>query len=78
MPRDSLEPDVLSLERLRDVTSGDWGWFTTFTDNLAQVREAAPDLLDADDGERVNRPHRPGRRVPCTTPRSRCAGGRAA
>ncbi len=55
VPRDSLEPDVLSLKRLRDVTSSDWGWFTTFTDNLAKVREAAPGLLDAHDGERVNR-----------------------
>jgi hypothetical protein len=39
--------DVLSIRRLRDVTSGDWGWFTTFTDNLAQVRTATPELLDA-------------------------------
>jgi hypothetical protein len=38
--------DVLSLRRLRDVTSSDWGWFTTFTDNLTHVRAAAPELLD--------------------------------
>jgi hypothetical protein len=48
-----LEPDVLSLRRLRDVTSSDWGWYTTFTDNLAPVREAAPELLDPVDSERV-------------------------
>jgi Uncharacterised nucleotidyltransferase len=40
------DDDALSLGRLRDVTSGDWGWFTTFTDNLATVRTAAPDLLE--------------------------------
>jgi hypothetical protein len=40
------EPDVMSLERLRSVTSSDWGWFTTVTDNLQLVRSAAGDLLD--------------------------------
>jgi len=28
------------------VTSTDWGWFTTVTDNLRLVRAAAGDLLD--------------------------------
>jgi hypothetical protein len=28
------------------VTSADWGWFTTVTDNLQLVRAAATDLLD--------------------------------
>ncbi|HET8665537.1 MAG TPA: hypothetical protein VFM08_14575 [Nocardioides sp.] len=39
-------PDAMSLDRLRAVTSADWGWFTTVTDNLALVRDAAADLLD--------------------------------
>jgi hypothetical protein len=41
----SGERDTLSLERLRVVTSNDWGWFTTVTDNLQLVRTAASDLL---------------------------------
>jgi hypothetical protein len=39
-------PDAMSLDRLRSVTSTDWGWFTTVTDNLQLVRAAAVDLLD--------------------------------
>ena len=39
-------PDAMSLDRLRSVTSSDWGWFTTVTDNLALVRAAAADLLE--------------------------------
>jgi hypothetical protein len=42
-------PDAMSLDRLRSVTSADWGWFTTFTDNLQLVRSAAADLLEPDD-----------------------------
>jgi hypothetical protein len=38
-------PDAMSLDRLRSVTAADWGWFTTVTDNLALVRDAAADLL---------------------------------
>jgi hypothetical protein len=41
----AAEPDVMSLDRLRAVTSSDWGWFTTVTDNLQLVRSAAADLL---------------------------------
>ena len=44
-PRPGLA-DILSIRRLREVTSADWGWFTTFTDNLALVRTATPELLD--------------------------------
>jgi hypothetical protein len=40
------ETDAMSLDRLRRVTSGDWGWFTTVTDNLVLVRTAAADLLE--------------------------------
>jgi hypothetical protein len=38
--------DAMSLERLRSVTSTDWGWFTTVTDNLQLARAAATDLLE--------------------------------
>jgi hypothetical protein len=40
------QADVLSLDRLIEVTRADWGWYTTLTDNLAKVRDAAPGLLD--------------------------------
>lgn len=39
--------DVLSLDRLVEVTRADWGWHTTFGDNLRKVRDAVPGLLDA-------------------------------
>ena len=42
-------PDAMSLDRLRSVTASDWGWFTTVTDNLRLVRDAAADLLDPED-----------------------------
>jgi hypothetical protein len=38
--------DVLSLDRLAEITRADWGWYTTFTDNLAVVGSAASGLLD--------------------------------
>jgi len=37
--------DVVGVDRLIGVTSHDWGWFTTFTDNLASVAAAAPGIL---------------------------------
>lgn len=40
---------AMSLHRLRSVTSSDWGWFTTVTDNLRLVRTAASELLEPDD-----------------------------
>jgi len=46
-------PDAMSLERLRSVTSTDWGWFTTVTDNLRLVRAAASDLLDPEEASVV-------------------------
>jgi len=45
--------NAMSLDRLRSVTSSDWGWFTTVTDNLQRVRAAASDLLEAEDAEVV-------------------------
>jgi hypothetical protein len=38
--------DILSTDRLIAITRADWGWYTTFTDNLAKVRDALADLLD--------------------------------
>ena len=37
--------DELSLDRLCAVTSADWGWYTTLSDNLAKVAAFAPDKL---------------------------------
>jgi hypothetical protein len=38
--------DTLSSGRIVDVTRVDWGWYTTFTDNLGKVAAATPDLLE--------------------------------
>jgi hypothetical protein len=46
-------PDAMSLDRLRSVTSSDWGWFTTVTDNLRLVRAAATDLLEPEEASIV-------------------------
>lgn len=40
--------DVIGLDRLINVTAGDWGWYTTIHDNLSKVAERAPSLLDGD------------------------------
>lgn len=45
--------DHLSTDRLAAVTSGDWGWYTTVTDNLARLPELAAELLPAADGAAV-------------------------
>ena len=37
--------DVIDLDRLIRVTSRDWGWYTTFTDNLAELAPAAAKIL---------------------------------
>jgi hypothetical protein len=51
--RGASEPDAMSLNRLRSVTSTDWGWFTTVTDNLQLVRAAAAELLEPDESSVV-------------------------
>ncbi|GAA0381990.1 hypothetical protein GCM10009530_35940 [Microbispora corallina] len=43
--------DHVSADRLVQVTSGDWGWYTTFTDNLARLPALAADLLAPPDAE---------------------------
>jgi hypothetical protein len=40
--------DVIDLDRLMNVTSRDWGWFTTFTDNLARLTPAPDSPLPQD------------------------------
>lgn len=40
--------DVLGIDRLVAVTSRDWGWFTTFTENLGKVDDAAAELLSGE------------------------------
>lgn len=47
--------DAMSLDRLREVTSTDWGWFTTVTDNLSLVRTAASELLEPGDATVVTK-----------------------
>jgi hypothetical protein len=37
--------DSLSSDRVVDVTQGDWGWYTTLTDNLSAVADSGPSLL---------------------------------
>jgi hypothetical protein len=45
--------DELSLDRLCSVTSVDWGWYTTLTDNLVKVIAFAADKLIERDREAV-------------------------
>ncbi len=40
--------DVLDLQRLGEVTSKDWGWHTTFSDNLARLTAATDMGLSPD------------------------------
>jgi Uncharacterised nucleotidyltransferase len=40
--------DALELGRLTEITSSDWGWYTTLTDNLARIAPVARELLDPD------------------------------
>lgn len=40
--------DVIDLDRLVQVTCRDWGWYTTFSDNLARLAPAADATLSAD------------------------------
>jgi hypothetical protein len=46
---DEAGRDQLSLDRLCAVTSSDWGWFTTLSDNLAKLVAFASDALAGPD-----------------------------
>ena len=46
---DEAGADQLSLDRLCAVTSADWGWYTTLSDNLAKLVTFAGDTLDEPD-----------------------------
>lgn len=48
-PADAGEPDVLEVDRLVEVTSVDWGWYTTTTDNLVRIPPLAAELLSPTD-----------------------------
>jgi hypothetical protein len=60
--------DALELGRLIEVTSSDWGWYTTLTDNLAKIAPIANELLDSAAaglvGARVARLHEGVRSAP--------------
>ena len=45
--------DHLSLDRLCAVTSADWGWYTTLSDNLAKLVTFAGDTLDEPDRAQI-------------------------
>ncbi len=42
---DEADLDELSLDRLGAVTSADWGWYTTLSDNLVKLSGFAQDAL---------------------------------
>jgi hypothetical protein len=43
------QPGAIDLERLTDVASKDWGWYTTLTDNLARIPPVVAETLDGTD-----------------------------
>jgi hypothetical protein len=48
-PKAPPAEDHLSSDRLIRITSSDWGWYTTVTDNLGRLPDLAAELLDAGD-----------------------------
>jgi hypothetical protein len=46
---EEAEGDVIGVDRLVEVTRGDWGWWTTLTDNLARLPEIASASLPSAD-----------------------------
>ncbi len=50
---DERGADHLSLDRLCAVTSADWGWYTTLSDNLAKLAAFAGDTLAEPDRDQV-------------------------
>jgi hypothetical protein len=49
----AADDDHVSTDRLVRITGADWGWYTTFTDNLARVPAVAGELLEPGDAEAV-------------------------
>jgi hypothetical protein len=47
------EDDHISSDRLVAVTGTDWGWYTTFTDNLSRLSGLAVEILDVADADAV-------------------------
>lgn len=45
--------DAIELGRLIRITSGDWGWYTTLTDNLDRIPDLARELLEPELADRV-------------------------
>lgn len=45
---DERSGDVVGIDRLVDVTSRDWGWFVTFTENLAKIDQVLLGLSGAE------------------------------
>ena len=50
---DEAGRDEVSLDRLAAVTSADWGWYTTLSDNLAKLAGFARDALAEPDAAAV-------------------------
>jgi len=50
---DEAGRDEISLDRLCAVTSADWGWYTTLSDNLAKLAAFAQDALGEPDRHAV-------------------------
>jgi hypothetical protein len=46
---DEADGDVIGVDRLVAVTKGDWGWWTTLTDNLAKLPAIASEALPPPD-----------------------------
>ncbi len=50
------KPDEKSeLEHIVDLTGGDWGWYTTVTDNLAAIREHLAEYISGTDADRLEK-----------------------
>ena len=45
--------DIIDLGRLINVTSRDWGWFTTFTDNLTRLTPTPDSSLPQDAADQI-------------------------
>ena len=50
---DEAGRDEVSLDRLCAVTTADWGWYTTLSDNLAKLAAFAQDALAEPDRRAV-------------------------